>query len=67
MLKVPRENNWYFEFIGNLYGNYNKEKQKLELLKALNLQDKGKTEIFKNIEKLFDTILKDNVKTNSFF
>ena len=67
LLKVPRENNWYFEFIGNLYGNYNKEKQKLELLKALNLQDKRKTEIFKNIEKLFDTILKDNVKTNSFF
>ena len=67
LLKVPRENNWNFEFIGNLYGNYNKEKQKLELLKALNLQDKRKTEIFKNIEKLFDTILKDNVKTNSFF
>ena len=67
LLKVPRENDWYFEFIGNLYGNYNKGKTKLELLKALDLQDKSKTEIFKNIEKLFDNILKKNVKTNSFF
>ena len=67
LLKVPRENDWYFEFIGNLYGNYTKEKQKLELLKALDLQDKSKTELFKNFEKLFDNILKKNVKTNSFF
>ena len=43
------------------------EKQKLELLKALDLQDKSKTELFKNFEKLFDNILKKNVKTNSFF
>ena len=67
LLKVPRENDWYFEFIGNLYGNYTKEKQKLELLKALDLHDKSKTELFKNFEKLFDNILKKNVKTNSFF
>ena len=67
LLKVPRENDWYFEFIGNLYGDYTKEKQKLELLKALDLQDKSKTELFKNFEKLFDNILKKNVKTNSFF
>ena len=46
---------------------HTKEKQKLELLKALDLQDKSKTELFKNFEKLFDNILKKNVKTNSFF
>ena len=65
--KVPRKNTWFFELLGNLNGDYSKEKQKLELLRALELEDKEKTAIFENIEKLFDTILKENVKTNSFF
>ena len=67
LLKIPRKNSWYFELIGNLNGDYNKKNQKLELLKALELEDKEKTAIFENIEKLFDTILKQNVKSNSFF
>ncbi len=65
--KVPRKNTWFFELLGNLYGDYSKENQKLELVRALELEDKEKTAIFENIEKLFDTILKDNVKTNSYF
>ncbi len=67
LLKIPRKNSWYFELIGNLNGDYNKKNQKLELLRALELEDKEKTAIFENIEKLFDTILKQNVKSNSFF
>ena len=67
LVKIPRKNSWYFELIGNLNGDYNKKNQKLELLKALELEDKEKTAIFENIEKLFDTILKQNVKSNSFF
>ena len=53
--------------MGSLNGDYSKENQKLELLRALELEDKEKTAIFENIEKLFDTILKENIKTNSFF
>ena len=65
--KIPKKNSWYFEFLGSLNGDYSKENQKLELLRALELEDKEKTAIFENIEKLFDTILKENIKTNSFF
>ncbi len=67
LYKVPKKNTWYFELIGNLNGDYNAKNQKLELLRALELEDKEKTAIFENIEKLFDTILKENVKSNSFF
>ncbi|MDG1191627.1 MAG: carboxypeptidase-like regulatory domain-containing protein [Flavobacteriaceae bacterium] len=65
--KVPRYNEWYFELLGNLSGDYTKESQKLELLRALELEDKEKSAIFENIEKLFDTLLKENVKTDSYF
>ena len=67
LIRIPRYNEWYFELLGNLTGNYSNEKQKLELVKALELEDKEKTAIFENIEKLFDTILNQNIKTNSFF
>ena len=67
LYKIPKKNTWYFELIGNLNGDYNDKNQKLELIRALELQDKEKTAIFENIEKLFDTILKQNVKSNSFF
>ena len=67
LIKIPRYNEWYFELLGNLTGNYSNEKQKLELVRALELEDKEKTAIFENIEKLFDTILNKNIKTNSFF
>ncbi len=67
LIRIPRYNEWYFELLGNLTGNYSNEKQKLELVKALELEDKEKTAIFENIEKLFDTILNQNIKANSFF
>ena len=67
LIRIPRYNEWYFELLGNLTGNYSNEKQKLELVRALELEDKEKTAIFENIEKLFDTILNKNIKTNSFF
>ena len=67
LIKIPKYNKWYFELLGNLTGNYSNEKQKLELVRALELEDKEKTAIFENIEKLFDTILNKNIKTNSFF
>ena len=67
LLKVPRKNEWHTEFLGNLYGDFTKENQKLEIEKALELEDKKTTAIFNNIEKAFDTILKQNIKTDSYF
>ena len=65
--KLPRKNEWYQEFAGTLYGDFEKETQKLEIEKALDLEDKNNSAIFENIEKIFDTILKENIKTNSYF
>ena len=65
--KVPRKGDWHIEVLGDLYGDYSRENQKLELHKALELEDKKVTAIFENIEKVFDTILKQNVKPNSYF
>lgn len=64
--KVPRKNDWHIEVLGELYGNQ-REKQKFVLEKALELEDKQTTAIFENIEKAFDTILKQNVKSDSYF
>ncbi|MEK9613257.1 MAG: carboxypeptidase-like regulatory domain-containing protein, partial [Flavobacteriaceae bacterium] len=63
---VPKYNEWYTEVLGSWYGSMRDEKQKLILEKALELEDKKTTAVFENIEKLFDTILKENVKTNSY-
>ena len=65
--KVPRKTDWHFEILGDLYGDFTKETQKLEIEKALELEDKKTTAIFENIEKVFDTILKQNVKRDSYF
>lgn len=63
---VPKHNEWYIEVLGSWYGNIREKKQKLILEKALELEDKKTTAIFENIEKLFDTILTNNVKNNSY-
>ena len=67
LLKVPRYNEWHSEILGDLYGDFSEESQKLEIEKALELEDKETTAIFENIEKAFDSILKQNVKTDSYF
>jgi hypothetical protein len=63
---VPKYNEWYTEVLGSWYGSVRDKKHKLVLEKALELEDKKTTAVFENIEKLFDTILKENVKTNSY-
>lgn len=65
--KIPRKNEWYQEFAGTLYGNFSQENQKLELDKAIDLEDKKTTAIFENIEHVFENILKENIKTTSYF
>ncbi len=63
---VPKYNEWYTEVLGSWYGSMRDKKHKLILEKALELEDKKTTAVFENIEKLFDTILNENVKTNSY-
>ncbi len=65
--KVPRKNDWYTELTGTLYGDYSKENQKFDLEKALELEDKKTSAIFESIEQVFDTILKENIKKDSYF
>jgi hypothetical protein len=67
LTKIPKTNQWYQEFAGTLYGDYTKGNQKMELDKALDLEDKEKSDIFKSTEKLFDNIIKENVKSTSYF
>ena len=67
LLKIPRKNEWHTEVSGNLYGDFSKENQKLEIDRALELEDKKTTAIFNNIGKTFDTILKQNIKKDSYF
>lgn len=64
---VPKNNNYYSEIVADLYGNYTKESQKLNLLKASKLFDKSKELDAEKLEKKFNEILKDNVKPGSYF
>ena len=64
---LPKKNEWYSEFVGTLYGNFDKEKQKLKLEKAVDIEDKNTTAIFKNMERLIDTVLQENIKEDSYF
>ena len=65
--KMPRKSDWHVEILGNLYGDHTEENQKLELKKALKLEDKETSALFENIRSAFDTILKQNVKSDSYF
>ena len=64
---VPKNNSFYSEIVGDLYGNYTTELQKLDLLKASKLFDKSKQLDAEKLEERFNEILKDNVKPGSYF
>ncbi|MFK5973183.1 MAG: carboxypeptidase-like regulatory domain-containing protein, partial [Flavobacteriaceae bacterium] len=64
---IPKSNSYYTEVLGDLYGNYDPEKQKLDLIKASELYDKSMELDFENLEEKFNEIIKANVKTDSYF
>lgn len=64
---VPKSNSYYTEVLGDLYGNYQKEKQKLDLIKASELYDKSMELDLEKLEEKFNKIIKENVKTDSYF
>lgn len=64
---VPKSNSYYTEILGDLYGNLEKDSQKLYLIKASELYDKSKEVDMEKLEEKFNDIIKKNVKTNSYF
>jgi len=63
--KVPRKNEWFNEIVGSYYGDY--KNQKVEITKALELEDKETTAVFENLETVFEDILSNNIKKDSYF
>ena len=64
---VPKSNSYYTEILADLYGNYEEDRQKLDLIKASELYDKSKELDFEKLEEKFNDILKKNVRTDSYF
>ena len=64
---IPKNNSYYTEVLGDLYGNYEDEEQKLNLIKASELYDKNMELDFNKLEEKFNSIIKENVKTDSYF
>lgn len=64
---VPKNDTYYSEVVGDLYGNYDEEVQKFNLLKASKLYDKNTEFDFERMEEKLNTILKENVKPGSYF
>lgn len=63
---VPKSSDYYTEALVDLYGNLNKEKQKIEVIKASKMYDKNKELDFEILEKKLEKILHDNVKPDSY-
>ena len=64
---LPRRTSYYTEILGDLYGNFDEEEQKLDLIKASELYDKNNMLSFENVEKKFNKILNENIKEGSYF
>ncbi|MFH6602818.1 carboxypeptidase-like regulatory domain-containing protein [Maribacter algicola] len=64
---VPKSNSYYTEVLGDLYGNYDNEKQKFDLIKASELYDKSMEVDLEKLEEKFNKIIKENIKTDSYF
>ncbi|MEP3208198.1 MAG: carboxypeptidase-like regulatory domain-containing protein [Maribacter sp.] len=65
--QVPKNNTVYNESLGDLYGGSDGDEQKLNLIKASELYDKSMELDFEVLEEKFNKIMKENVKTDSYF
>ncbi len=64
---IPKSSTFYTEILGDLYGGSDAEQQKLDLIKASELYDKSKELDYENLEERFNEIVRQNVKTDSYF
>ncbi|GAB5474863.1 MAG: hypothetical protein Mars2KO_29620 [Maribacter sp.] len=65
--QIPKNNTVYNESLGDLYGGSDSDEQKLDLIKASELYDKSLELDFEVLEEKFNKIMKENVKTDSYF
>lgn len=63
----PMQNTYYTEMLGDLYGNDDADEQKLDLIKASEMYDKEKNLDLDKLEEKFNTIVKKNIKSDSYF
>lgn len=64
---IPKSNTYYTEMLGDLYGNDDADDQKLDLIKASEMYDKDKDLDLEKLEEKFNTIVKKNIKSDSYF
>ncbi|PCI34177.1 MAG: hypothetical protein COB60_06470 [Flavobacteriaceae bacterium] len=67
LLSIPKNDDNYTEILCDLYGNFSRQKQKINMIKACQLYDKNNEIGLESMEKKFSKILKENVKPNSYF
>ena len=65
--QVPNENAYYLESLADLYGDHTKEKQKINIIKAVELINEENEISFENFEKKFNSILNKRIKKDSYF
>lgn len=66
LIYMPRSNEYTTETLAYYAGNFEEDNQKINLIKARQTFDKG-GELFNSLKKGLVTILKDNLKPNSYF
>ncbi len=64
---IPKSNVYYTEMLGDLYGNDDADDQKLNLIKASEMYDKDKNLDVEKLEEKFNKIVKENIKSDSYF
>ncbi len=65
--EVPKKDTRYYESLGDIYGGTKADNQKLDLIKASELYDKNSNLDYEVIEERLNKIIKENVKTDSYF
>ncbi|PCJ98938.1 MAG: hypothetical protein COA50_01510 [Flavobacteriaceae bacterium] len=63
----PKSAPYYTEILCDFYGDHSEENQKINIIKASQLYDKNAELSFKGMEEKFNTIIKRNVKPDSYF
>ena len=64
---LPKHDAWHTESVGTLYGDWSNEKQKLTLIRAVELADTVNDRGYEQIETKITQVLDKNVKSNSYF
>lgn len=64
---VPKVDARYTEVLCDFYGNFDNDYQKIDLIKASELYDKNSALDLEALEDKFNTIIKKNVKSDSYF